>query len=155
MSISSKLELREGPGGRGLFVREPIAAGEPLLRFEGPLGDKPTRMSVQIGVGRHVYIAPDAPEQFVNHACEPNGGLEFPSFTLIALRPLAVGEEVTFNYLTSEWDMGAPFQCTCGAPRCFGMIRGYRWLSPEERRRITPQIAPFLREALDGLSQGA
>ena len=40
------------------------------------------------------------------------------------LRPIAVGEELTFFYPATEWHMEAPFPCACGAAQCLLEIRG-------------------------------
>jgi hypothetical protein len=144
MLLTDKLEVRKHGDDRGLFAREPLAAGEPLVRFEGELVPTPSRFSLQVGMGLHLRGSPEQPEALLNHACEPNARFDFSTLTLVALRELATGEEVTFNYLTSEWDIAVPFQCRCGAAGCFGLIRGYRHLSIEDQRRLTPLAAPFL-----------
>ena len=54
-------------------------------------------------------------------------------------------EEITFNYLTSEWDMAEAFECRCGAERCLGNIRGFKHLTPAEQAGLEPLLTPFLR----------
>ncbi|KAJ5216559.1 uncharacterized protein N7498_002966 [Penicillium cinerascens] len=40
-------------------------------------------------------------------------------------RPLAIGDELTFFYPSTEWEMVQPFQCNCGAQgQCRGLISG-------------------------------
>ena len=43
-------------------------------------------------------------------------------------RPLACGDELTFFYPSTEWDMVQPFRCTCAAPEgvCHVWISGAR-----------------------------
>ena len=147
MLLTAKLELRQSGGQQGLFARAPLEAGERLIHFQGTLGPAPSRFSLQVGMGLHLHGQPDQPEEFLNHACEPNCYIEFDTLTLRTLRAVPVDEEVTFNYLTTEWDFRAPFQCGCGSPRCFGHLRGYRHLDAEQRRRLEPWVAPFLRGA--------
>lgn len=144
MLLSEKLEVRRRGEDRGVFAREPIAAGERLIRLEGELAPTPSRHSVQVGLGLHLHGVPEEPQEFINHACEPSAWIDFPTLTLVALRPIAADEEITFNYLTSEWELATPFQCRCGAAGCFGLIRGYRHLSPEAQQRLAPLAAPFL-----------
>ncbi len=39
-------------------------------------------------------------------------------------RDLKVGDELTFFYPSTEWDMAQPFRCECGAEECKGWIQG-------------------------------
>ena len=49
-------------------------------------------------------------------------------------RPLTAGDELTFFYPSTEWDMAQPFTCSCGAPdgRCKGWIAGASRLGKEK-----------------------
>lgn len=127
-----------------------IPAGQPLLELEGRLIDSPSRDSVQ--VVERLHIAPpaglepaDTPQRylwrFLNHACAPNAA--FVGRTLIALREIRVGEEVGFDYNTTEYAIDEPFTCHCGA--CDGRtIRGFRHLDAAERERLRPWLAAHL-----------
>jgi hypothetical protein len=64
---------------------------------------------------------------------------------MVALRDIDPGTEVTFNYLTTEWDMSAPFHCDCGALHCPGWVAGYRHLSLRQRRAIAAIVCDHLR----------
>ena len=68
--------------------------------------------------------------------------------TLVAIREIAAGEKLTFNYLTTEWDMAEPFACQCGAPDCFKDIAGFRHLPLNRRISLEPLLTPFLRRKL-------
>lgn len=37
---------------------------------------------------------------------------------------LKEGDELTFFYPSTEWDMAQPFDCLCGASQCRGRITG-------------------------------
>ena len=126
-----------------------VAAGNVVMTIDGRTVAKPNRYTVQIGEGEHV----DADEQpdgsypvwrFLNHACEPNTRLV--GRTLVALADLRAGDEVTFDYDSTEWDMASPFACACGAATCRGTIRGYRHLTTAQRKRLC-SVAPHLRAA--------
>jgi hypothetical protein len=82
---------------------------------------------------------------FLNHACEPNAA--FRGLTLVATRAIRQGEEITFHYATTEYDMAEPFRCRCGSPLCLGEIRGFRHLPPAalERLRRMVRTAPARR----------
>jgi hypothetical protein len=66
------------------------------------------------------------------------------------LRRIARGEECTFNYLTTEYEMAKPFVCLCGAVDCFDLIGGYARLSAEERERLFAHVAVHLIDAGPG-----
>ena len=54
---------------------------------------------------------------------------------VVALRAINVGEEMTFFYPATEWDMSQTFACNCKTPQCLGNIRGGKHLSAEEANR--------------------
>jgi hypothetical protein len=126
---------------------------ETILVAKGDVGETPGRHSLQIGSGEHLKTPPDAapgehPWRFVNHACSPNAA--FIRRRLIALRRIDPGEEITFDYETTEWELASPFRCSCGGPGCMGReIRGFRHLPDTERRRRIRRLRPELRRLVD------
>lgn len=42
------------------------------------------------------------------------------------------GDELTFFYPSTEWDMAQPFDCHCGSENCLGKVRGASELTREE-----------------------
>ena len=50
-------------------------------------------------------------------------------------RPLRVGDELTFFYPSTEWEMDRPFRCRCGAGegKCLGWIDGAKVLASRGR----------------------
>ncbi len=142
-----KIELRLGAEGLGVFACQPIAPGDVLIALAHVFVDKPARHTIQIDSNLHQAGTGEI-DDYLNHSCAPNTALGFERLELVALRPIAVGEELSFNYLTSEWDMAAPFTCECGAPGCHGVIRGLRHLSPAQQDLLAPQASPYLRRRL-------
>jgi len=145
----------EALGELRLVATAPIPAGERILRIDGELAGRPSRYSIQVGEELHVEVpataAPDAvpglyPWRFLNHSCAPNAVVR--ERALLALRPIDAGEEITFDYNATEWELTAPFTCRCGA--CGGArIAGLRHLPPDARARVLPNLAPHLRRRLD------
>ncbi len=143
---------------RSLVALRELAAGDAVLRLQGRLQPEPTRYSVQVGASLHIEMPPGAATgdddpayqwRFLNHACEPNtafvgwseAGFALGDFVgpglgpaLLAVRAIAAGEELTFDYLTTEFDMAAPFLCGCGSPACVGEVAGYRRLVATQRQ---------------------
>jgi len=76
--------------------------------------------------------------------------------TFRALRDIAPGEEVTFNYLTTESEMAAPFNCICGSANCFEFIQGRNFLTREQADRLAlisgeDSAIPTVRKVSGGL----
>lgn len=66
-------------------------------------------------------------------------------------RPLQVGDELTFFYPSTEWDMVQPFRCRCSAPKgvCHVRISGARDM---ERAALTRYwLNGHVREQLAGV----
>ncbi len=137
-----------------------IESGERLYRLKGRLCDTPTRYSVQISKDKHIdmyeqieleEILDGYPFHFINHSCEPNMYLNKRAFH--AARIIHRGEELTFNYNTSEYDMAEPFVCRCGSLFCSGWIRGFKYLSYLEAQRLLPILPDYLRAELNQYDQ--
>jgi len=65
----------------------------------------------------------------------------------VALRDLAAGEELTFDYNATEWSMAEPFLCTCGA--CGGsVVQGFAHLDAAARAQRSGWIAEHLVERM-------
>lgn len=145
-----KVCIRTSPQhGRGVFACRPIAPGEPILPFTGPLRTRaelaPGEYHLQIG--DDLYLgASGAADDYVNHSCAPNAGFR-DGLTLVARRAIAVGEEITWDYSTAidEADFDG-FDCACGAPGCRGRVRSFRHLDAATRERLRPWLLPYLRE---------
>ena len=158
----SKLGVLRHGNGFCLVAIAPIAPGEVLLQIDGVVTRAPTRYSVQVGEDRHIDLPPgiDLSDQlasyqwsFLNHACDPNAA--FRETVLVATRAIRAGEEVTFHYATTEFDMAEPFACRCGSRHCLGEVRGFRHLAPEVQARLRPHLAPHLLVRLAEGGSGA
>jgi len=136
--------------GRGIFVIERVMPGETVVCGRAIAEvDGPTRMSVALGWDRHVEM--DAPATLLNHDCEPNLGVRenaFSAYDFIALREIAAGEEVTFDYAMTEYELAVPLSCACGAVDCAGTIRPWRERDEAWRELAAPYCAQYLRDAL-------
>lgn len=141
--------------GFGVFALESLAAGSRLIEFSGSIRREPTRYSIQIALDEHVDCTePLDPEEmqrrhpwrFLNHSCDPNGSIV--GRTLVARRAIRAGEQVTFDYTTTEARMAEPFECRCGARACLGSVRGFLLLSPAQQLARADIVAPHLKSFL-------
>lgn len=124
--------------GTGFTAVKDIKEGEALVRFDGEAKTKPDRMTLQIGKDKHL----GGPGE-VNHSCDPNCHIELDPPRLISSQKIQKGEEITFNYLTTEWEFAETFRCKCDSSNCFGKIKGFKHLSPEERQELN-HVKEFL-----------
>jgi hypothetical protein len=146
--LNPKIRVIEQRGRKGIFAEAGIAAAEVLIDLRGEkLLRAPNRESLQVGHRSHV-IGRRGTVGCLNHACEPNARLDAGGDWITALCDVAPGEEITVNYLATEYDMHDKFPCDCGSAVCFGLIRGFRYLSDDERSRLFPVLAPHLRGLL-------
>jgi hypothetical protein len=99
------LEL-EGKGA-GLFAVRPYKRGDGIYAFD--------------------YWSNELmPMHLTNHSCDPNGSFNEAGI-LVALRDIASGEEITFDYRkhpipASPWN----FQCHCQSENCAGWVAAAR-----------------------------
>jgi hypothetical protein len=161
--------------GFGLYAVRPVASGLPVIpagavvyrvvaRNQALAHGKATRGSLQLGSDVHV-ASEGWTWAFLNHSCSPNvrlhsvhivragdtGLASEVDFTLTALEDISEGQELTFNYLTTEDSMAAPFACACGAASCFRTIRGLAHADTSDAgrlRALEPLVAPHLAALL-------
>ena len=138
------IEVRNNNGFKGIFAKEAISQDSIIFRLKGSISKTPTKYTIQLGNNEHLsFPAIRKPKddidycwQYLNHCCEPNGYMNTTERTFRALRHIAAGEEITFNYLTTESEMAVPFDCICGSPDCFGLIQGRNFLTPAQAKRL-------------------
>jgi len=115
--------------GKGVLAVDAFAAGEVVLEFRGQhlrhrdIVDFTHCLEVRPGE----YLGPSgAADDFVNHSCAPNCRVvaEDGAVLLRALRDIAGGEELTFDYSRNLWDDPTAFFCDCGTVACRGEVRG-------------------------------
>jgi cyanophycin synthetase len=153
LTPSEPVEVRNGRVGRSVVAVREIVAGETVLKAWGQPAPKRSRHSMQVDVDTH--ILPDGVMVLVNHSCEPNCGVQIrPASREIevrALRPIAAGEEITFDYNTFEYELDhGGSQCTCGAATCRGRVPGFKHVAAEVRARYGEYIAEYLRTIENG-----
>ncbi|KAJ9510382.1 hypothetical protein QJQ45_015846 [Haematococcus lacustris] len=122
-----------------VFATRKVLAGTVISRFDAKeVTTAPTMYTVQIpltpltccnslplqtGENEHIVLQPTLLE-YINHSCNPTAFFDTAERQLVALRDIQPGDEVTFNYVSTEFDMATPFDCHCGEESCFGRISG-------------------------------
>ena len=141
------LTVRPSDSGHGVFATASIPADSDLICYAGPRlrYHQTTPATLAVQVGPDLYLGPSGgPDDFVNHSCDPNAGLvirgtpdgsDVSNVTLVALRDIAPGEQVTFDYSTTMDEDDFEFDCRCGSPACRGRMRDFKHLPPAVKRR--------------------
>lgn len=143
--------------GKAVFAGRSFAEGEPLLEFTGrrlAAGKVPGLM--RGGSDRYVQVTPDhymGPsgrlDDLVNHSCDPNAGLRFTGegVFLVAIRDIAAGEEVTWDYSTTLTESNWHMICGCRSANCRRVIGNFETIDPERQQfyRARNLVAPYLR----------
>jgi hypothetical protein len=142
--------------GARLITTVPLARGELLHHIRHyQVVDRPTYQTIQ--VARDAHIEELGVLAYLNHSCRPNTHVDTTAFTVTALRDIAAGEELTFFYPSTEWEMDRPFVCLCGAPQCVRLVAGAKYLSVDtlSRYSINRHIRALILETLEAALVGA
>lgn len=136
--------------GKGVFANIDIKKGEEFCKMEGELITIPELLK-KFDSGEEVedypfqvddlhYLDLNEPYMYLNHSCDPNLGIG-DGETMFALKDIKEGDEVTFDYSTSEWSSdtgwGEEFtdpwdmKCSCSAENCRKIVTEFPQL-PEE-----------------------
>jgi hypothetical protein len=138
--MTNKIQILECGIGKGLFATRAIAKGEHILRFDGELltaaemeamGE---RQGNTLQIGKDSYINCVPPGLYTNHSCAPNAGLAHDNL-LIAIRDIALGSQIQFDYSTCMSEDNWTMQCRCGSHNCRGLIEDFHLLPELLQRR--------------------
>lgn len=141
--------------GQGVYATAPIPAGAAILTMGGQrLSRAQTRDDLRcMQIGPDLYLGesdpadPNAIGDYLNHSCNPNVGFAQGTLTLYALRAIAPGEEICWDYSTSMNEPGWRITCRCGSNDCRGEIRSFCDLTGAQRDRLRPIALAYLRHA--------
>ncbi len=127
----------------GCFTLQPIRKGAKIVEYTGeriPHDDadklyEDLPYTYLFGTSeRDIVIDGFGMAMYINHSCEPNCETEEEvdgSVWIISTRDIAIGEELTYDYLLYEGDGDAP--CTCGSAKCRGSMYSPKELSRRRR----------------------
>jgi SET domain-containing protein len=170
--LDALFEARPVPGGRGLFAARPIAGGTRLFGEDewsdeeerrnfstlSPQQVQELKPALRAVFLRYAYnTAPEAvtgafrpeavrhPVNFINHSCDPNAGYNGAG-EIVALRGIAMGEEIRMDYGTYSFSFDHEFTCRCGASWCRGKVTANDW---PELVRAGLRLPGFMRALAD------
>ncbi len=119
--------------GMGAMARRFIPGGTRVIEYVGRKIDKAESRRLCEAENEFIFTLDQEhdldgsvawnPARFINHSCAPNCEAELLDgrIWIIALRDVAPGEEVTFNYGYDLVDY-KEHPCRCGAPGCVGFM---------------------------------
>jgi len=145
--LSTKVKVENaGEKGKGLFCADTIKKNEILVGYAGRIVSKSKllrgkkkylRDAIQLNDEFFLACLSDEdlePNDNLNHACEPNAGFQ-GDITIIAMRDIRIGEEITIDYAMVDNLLELRMQCKCGSAQCRGVISGRDWLVPELQKK--------------------
>jgi SET domain-containing protein len=168
--LSPKCSTQRSPiHGWGIFAKQGIARGEMIALWGGVVYSMeevteiakhyPHFETHTVSIYKDFYLGPldtdvsrlDEAELF-NHSCDPNAGVK-EQIVIVARRPILQGEEVCFDYDTTEIE-AVPFVCRCRTPQCRGLIDGSAWKNASFRVRHYGYLSWYIEELIRQESEG-
>jgi SET domain-containing protein len=144
----------------GCYTTEPIRKRSRIVEYTGPhiskeaadekYRDSPTTYLFGVGNGSKV-IDGHGIAMFINHSCDPNceTGEVRGKVWVKALRDIAAGEELTYDYNLYDGDDDEAL-CNCGAENC----RKSMYSSEELKRRARAAKRASAKKALNRKAAG-
>jgi len=135
----------------GVFATRDFAAGDTVML--GVRGrPAPANHSHANQVSLDAWVFEDGLGPKVNHSCDPTCGVRVndavEGFDFVALRPIAAGDEISFDYaMRNHVIEHFPDRCLCGAANCRGTITGWMDLPAELKAAYGDLVAPYLLAA--------
>lgn len=154
LSRMKKIYVGEsGIEGKGIFVSEAVKKGEKICRIEGEFIKRQIKSAKEskkfqnwIGMGHHLWLNPNKTKyRYLNHSCDPSAAI-VGRRTLVALRDLPEGEEVTFDYSLTDHDLNWKMECHCGSEQCRKVIHPIFLLPPGVFKKHYPHIPKYFQK---------
>jgi hypothetical protein len=146
--------------GAGLVAGREIPAGEVIFHYDTtqppvhlhelvhwPRQKRVRFFNFAIQLGEDEWCFRQGEIKFMNHSCDPNVWWEGYG-TLVARRPIGAGEELTFDYSTSEITLTWNMECRCGSTACRGVASNRDYLDAEFQRRYAGHLPAHVMEAI-------
>lgn len=157
--VSGKSDIH----GDGVFAKEKIAEGEKLMEFGGDLISKEQVLSGNYRsrsvwiISSGCYLAlpntdtEESLDEYLNHSCDANAWLS-DEVTLIAKRGIGIGEEITLDQGTWNFDDSAYTDnkefCSCGAHDCRKVLTENDWKTPDVQKKYKGHFHPMVQELI-------
>ena len=142
--IFADVKLKTETNQKALFAAAAFQPGDVITKFCADKIQKyATYLTLQTGTNRHITLKPDF-LQYINHSCTPNAFFDTTGMELVCLQPIRPGDDITFFYPSTEWEMAQPFVCNCGTAACIQLINGASHLSVDTLSKY--KLTDFIRQ---------
>jgi SET domain-containing protein len=158
MNIEALIVQKSPIEGLGVFAGRNFERGETICVFEGQkVSVSELRARFRAGqndlscdafqIGEADYLLIESPYVYVNHSCTPNAAFKEIS-ELVATAPIKKGEELFFDYSTTEWTPQDytqydhtewPMRCECGSNSCRKLVTCFPYIPEETREKYITQ----------------
>lgn len=98
--INNTYVARSPIHGKGLFAKAPIGAGSIIGYLQGRPSTEDGDHVLWISETRAIEVLCDL--RYINHADDPNA-CYYDDLSVVALRDIAAGEEITHDYACNDW----------------------------------------------------
>lgn len=98
------MEIKNNNDFNGLYGTKRYMKDTEIYKLVGDIVNKPTRTSIEIGPDIHIE---DDKGRFMNHSFDPS--CKIHNGFIYSIKDLEIGDELTFNYNSSETSMSCPF----------------------------------------------
>ena len=148
--VFANVLLNNSSNQNSLHAAVSFAPGDIICNFSAGITQSyATYLTVQTGADMHITLIPEF-LQYTNHSCAPNVFFNTTNMELVCLQQIQPGDELTFFYPSTEWDIAQPFVCNCGNTGCLQLITGASHLSVEtlSKYKLTDFIRQQVRQKL-------
>jgi uncharacterized protein len=128
--------------GVGVFAARRFSPGDiVMMDFDGDYYDQAVtyeelckrniELKYPLQVGPDLFRIPSGTiDDFTNHSCEPNTGIRLYArgAVILAIRHIAIHDEITFDYSTYLNNPYERIACRCGSKSCRGIIGNFTTL---------------------------
>jgi len=164
--LSPKLAVRDcaDKPGRGVFAAAVVEPGELVAVWGGRIVKQAVAEALPPELRRYVvqveeaqYLAPLEPidaAELINHCCQPTCGLS-GQIALVALKRIQPGEEITFDYATTDSSEFLSFQCSCSKGPCRRRVAADDWRRTDVQSTNRGHFSPYLQRRIDESTRAA
>lgn len=151
-------EIRNPNKGFGLYAVRLIPAGTTVCIWGGDVVNfaalkarDPVHQMHSVQIDDEFYLVPTGATELpdlLNHSCDPNTGIK-GQITVVAIRDIAPGEELSFDYAMTDGSQYDEFHCACGTALCRGKVTGNDWMRPDLQARYRGWFSYYLQRRID------
>ncbi|MFK0729621.1 MAG: SET domain-containing methyltransferase [Gloeotrichia echinulata IR180] len=145
--LNSHITIQETAKGRGVFATKKFTPGETVV-VGIPVAEVPERTVYSFQMDFNFHINLNEPAVVINHSCDPNTGVrnnQFGGYDFVALGDIEPGEEISWDYETTEYESIAVCRCLCGSPSCREKTLGFKFREQLLRDRYGEYIGNYLK----------